>query len=147
MAVTRAEGVSMRMIADRLGRSPSTISRELGRNAATREGKLEYRASTAQWKADSPRGGRNRAKLAEHPLPREHFHDKLSGVIRDGDGNVVGPFASWKAATNLVERTAGGQPPGARSSLLLRPLHSVATRDEREHQWAPTQILSEWNPI
>src|SRR6185312_655407 len=50
IAVMRAEGASMRAIADRLGRSPSTISRELRRNAATRNGKLEYRASTAQWK-------------------------------------------------------------------------------------------------
>lgn len=33
-------------------KSASTISRELRRNAATRNGKLEYRASTAQWKAD-----------------------------------------------------------------------------------------------
>lgn len=48
IAVMRAEGVSMGMIADRLGRSPSTISREPRRNPATRNGKLEYRTSTAQ---------------------------------------------------------------------------------------------------
>ena len=35
IAVLRAEGISMRQIAIRLGRSPSTISRELRRNAAT----------------------------------------------------------------------------------------------------------------
>jgi IS30 family transposase len=52
IAVMRAEGISMRQIAIRIERSPSTISRELRRNAATRNGKLEYRASTAQWKAD-----------------------------------------------------------------------------------------------
>ena len=52
IAVLRAEGISMRQIAIRIGRSPSTISRELRRNAATRNGKLDYRASTAQWKAD-----------------------------------------------------------------------------------------------
>ena len=96
IAVMRAEGVSMRMIADRLGRSPSTISRELRRNAATRNGKLEYRASTAQWKADLAARRPKPAKLAEHSRLREYVQDKLSGVIRDGDGNVVGPFASWK---------------------------------------------------
>ncbi len=42
----------MREIARRIGRSPSTVSRELTRNAATRGGKLEYRASVAQWKAE-----------------------------------------------------------------------------------------------
>ena len=31
---------------------PSTISRELRRNAATRSGRLEYRATTAQWHAE-----------------------------------------------------------------------------------------------
>ena len=96
IAVMRAEGVSMRMIADRLGRSPSTISRELRRNAAPRNGKLEYRASTAQWKADLAARRPKPAKLAEHSRLREYVQDKLSGVIRDGDGNVAGPFASWK---------------------------------------------------
>ena len=96
IAVMRAEGVSMRMIADRIGRSPSTISRELRRNAATRNGKLEYRASTAQWKADLAARRPKPAKLAVHSRLREYVQDKLSGVIRDGDGNVVGPFASWK---------------------------------------------------
>jgi hypothetical protein len=42
----------VRGIARALGRAPSTISRELRRNAATRGGKLDYRASVAQWKAD-----------------------------------------------------------------------------------------------
>jgi IS30 family transposase len=32
-------------------RDPSTIAQELRRNAATRGGKLEYRATVAQWKA------------------------------------------------------------------------------------------------
>ena len=52
IAVLRAEGLSVRDVADWIGRSPSTISRELRRNAATRNGALEYRASAAQWKAD-----------------------------------------------------------------------------------------------
>lgn len=47
-----AQDVSMREIARRLGRNPSTVSRELTRNAAPRGGKLEYRASVAQWKSE-----------------------------------------------------------------------------------------------
>jgi IS30 family transposase len=52
IALLRVQGVGVREIARRLGRAPSTISRELRRNAATRGGKLEYRASVAQWKAE-----------------------------------------------------------------------------------------------
>ncbi|WP_348046460.1 helix-turn-helix domain-containing protein [Polaromonas sp.] len=51
IGLLRAQDVGVREIARRIGRSPSTISRELTRNAATRGGKLEYRASVAQWKA------------------------------------------------------------------------------------------------
>src|SRR3954449_6635232 len=52
IAMLRAEGKGVREIAREIGRSPSTISRELRTNAATRGGKLEYRASVAQWKAE-----------------------------------------------------------------------------------------------
>ena len=52
IALLRRRGCGVREIARRLGRSPSTISRELRRNAATRGGKLEYRASVAQWQAE-----------------------------------------------------------------------------------------------
>lgn len=48
IALLRAQGMGVREIARCLGRSASTISRELRRNAATRGGKLEYRASVAQ---------------------------------------------------------------------------------------------------
>src|SRR5438067_2231884 len=44
IAILNAGSCGVREIARRLGRSPSTISRELRRNAATRSGKLEYRA-------------------------------------------------------------------------------------------------------
>ncbi len=52
IAVLRARWCGVREIARQLGRSPSTISREMRRNAATRGGGLEYRASTAQRHAD-----------------------------------------------------------------------------------------------
>jgi IS30 family transposase len=96
IAVLRVQGISMRQIAIRIERSPSTISRELRRNAATRGGKLEYRASTAQWKADLAARRPKSAKLADHEDLREYVQDKLSGVLRDENGDVTGPFASWK---------------------------------------------------
>ena len=42
IALLRVQGCSMREVARRLGRTASTISRELRRNAATRSGGLEY---------------------------------------------------------------------------------------------------------
>ena len=47
IAILKAQGAGVREIARRLGRSASTVSRELRRNAATRCGKLDYRASVA----------------------------------------------------------------------------------------------------
>ncbi len=52
IALLRFEGKGGREIAREIGRAPSAISRELRRNAATRGGKLEYRPSVAQWKAE-----------------------------------------------------------------------------------------------
>lgn len=52
IALLRVQGAGVRQIARALGRSPSTISRELRRNATTRSGKLGYRASVAQWKTE-----------------------------------------------------------------------------------------------
>jgi transposase-like protein len=64
IAILRAQGAGVREIARRLGRSPSTISRELRRNVATRGGKLDYRASVAQWKAELVARRPKTAKLA-----------------------------------------------------------------------------------
>lgn len=36
------------------------------------------------------------AKLVEHEPLREYVQEVPSGVIRDENGEVVGPFASWK---------------------------------------------------
>ena len=64
IALLRARGDGVREIARQLGRSPSTVSRELRRNAATRGGRREYRASTAQWHADQRARRPKPAKLA-----------------------------------------------------------------------------------
>ncbi len=69
IALARAGGESMRRIASRLGRSPSTISRELVRNHAQGGG---YRASTAHALATGGPAGRRPAKLATNLALREH---------------------------------------------------------------------------
>ena len=66
IAILHARMHGVREIARRLGRSPSTISRELCRNAATRGGAMEYRAITAQWHADRRARRPKAAKLALH---------------------------------------------------------------------------------
>jgi transposase len=60
-------GVGVREIARRIGRNPSTVSRELTRNAATRGARLEYRASVAQWKAELVAKRPKPSKLVTNP--------------------------------------------------------------------------------
>ena len=91
IALLRAQGGGVRSIAREIGRSPSTVSRELRRNAATRGGKLEYRASVAQWKADLVAQRPKPFKLVENPRLRDYVQDRLSGVVRGADGEIVGP--------------------------------------------------------
>jgi len=96
IALLRAQGHGVREIARQLGRSPSTISRELRRNAATRGGRLDYRALTAQWHADR-RGRRPKpAKLAVNAPLRRYVQDRLSGLVaRPGGSVVAGPTVRW----------------------------------------------------
>src|SRR3954462_15551542 len=98
IALLRAEGKGVRAIARELGRSPSTISRELRRNAATRGGKLEYRPSVAQWKAELVARRPKTAKLAADPRLREYVQDRLAGNVGQPDGSAVaGPAVKpWK---------------------------------------------------
>ena len=90
IAVLKAQGAGVREIARRLGRSPSTVSRELRRNAATRGGKFDYRASVAQWKAELLGRRPKPAKLVANPRMREYVQDRLAGSVRRLDGTPVG---------------------------------------------------------
>ena len=97
IALELAKGVGIRAIARKLGRSPSTVSREVRRNAATRSGGLDYRASAAQWHADRaalrPRPG----KLAGNPALHAYVIERLAGKISDAEGATFdGPSVVWK---------------------------------------------------
>jgi IS30 family transposase len=97
IALLRAQGCGVRGIARQVGRSPSTISRELRRNAATRGGRLDYRASIAQWKAELAARRPKTAKLVANEPLRYYVQDRLAGVVHSADGTVVGPpTAPWK---------------------------------------------------
>src|SRR5271167_4170834 len=89
IAVLRAQTCGVREIARRIGRSPSTVSRELRRNAATRGGHLEYRASTAQWHADRSARRPKPAKLAVNAELRRYVQERLSGHVQRPDGVAV----------------------------------------------------------
>jgi IS30 family transposase len=96
IAILRANGSGMRQIARQVGRSPSTISRELRRNAATRGGGFDYRATTAQWHADRRARRPKPAKLAANPRLRRYVQERLAGVIATPDGTSVrGPQVRW----------------------------------------------------
>ena len=84
----RAAGESLRVIAARLGRSPSTISRELARNADPRGG---YRASSAHARAYDRASRPKPAKLAtnlvlrgkvEQDLKKRYSPEQISGRLR-----------------------------------------------------------------
>jgi IS30 family transposase len=98
IAILNAQGQGVRGIARSVGRSPSTISRELRRNAATRGGRLEYRASVAQWKAELLARRPKTAKLVADERLREYVQQRLSGEVCRPDGTpVTGPATGpWK---------------------------------------------------
>ena len=91
IALLRAQGAGIREIARQVGRSPSTISRELRRNAATRGGQVDYRASVAQWKAELIAQRPKIAKLAADDRLRDYVQERLSGRVRRPDGTGDGP--------------------------------------------------------
>ncbi len=86
------QGVGVREIARRIGRSASTVSRELRRNVASRAGRLEYRASVAQWKAELVAKRPKLPKLLLNPRLHDYVQERLEGKVRDANGrDVCGP--------------------------------------------------------
>jgi IS30 family transposase len=77
IALDRAAGLGIGEIARRLGRSPSTISREVTRGCLTRRPRGRYKASLAQARADARARRPKPAKLTLHPRLREWVADKL----------------------------------------------------------------------
>ena len=127
LAILRAQGAGIRAIGRRLGRSGSTISRELRRNAATRGGGLEYRATTAQWHAERSARRPKPAKMAVNATLRVYVQERLAGTVAGPSGAAIpGPVISWKGRRHgprKPRRWGGGveprtdcPPPAARFS-------------------------------
>lgn len=105
IAILKAQGHGVRQIATALGRNASTISRELRRNAATRGGKLDYRASVAQWKAELFARRPKTAKLASNQRLREYVEQRLAGAVERPDGTpVCGPATGTWTGRNKPHR-------------------------------------------
>lgn len=96
IALLKAQDHGVCDIARRIGRDPSTISRELRRNAATRVSQRGYRAGVAQWKAQQAAKRPKSAKLATNAKLREYVEQRLSGAVTDAEGRAVpGPNVPW----------------------------------------------------
>src|SRR5436190_14769926 len=96
IAILHAQRVGVRGIARRLGRSPSTISRELRRNASTRSHAVVYRATTAQWHAERRASRPKVSKLAANEALQEYVQERLAGAIVSPDGGLgAGPLVHW----------------------------------------------------
>lgn len=96
IAIGHAKHLRVREIARCLGRSPSTVSRELRRNASTRSYAVEYRAMTAQWHAERRASRPRVSKLAANDVLRAYVQDRLAGTITRPDGELVpGPAVRW----------------------------------------------------
>ncbi len=92
IAILHARQLGVREIARRVGRAPSTISRELRRNASTRSNELAYRATTAQWHAERRASRPKVAKLVANHRLRDYVQDRLAGqIVRPGGAPVPGP--------------------------------------------------------
>ena len=96
IALLRAQHQGVREIARQLGRSASTISRELRRNAATRGGGFDYRAVTAQWHADRAARRPKPAKLVLNAALQSYVQDRLAGKVATPEGKpIAGPVVAW----------------------------------------------------
>ena len=97
IAIWHAQKLSAREIARRMGRDPSTISRELRRGASTRTYDLDYKATTAQWHAERRARRPKVAKMVVNPRLRDYVQTRLSGEVVDAAGHPVGPEGpAWK---------------------------------------------------
>ncbi len=109
IALLRAQNKGVREIARHIGRDPGTVSRELRRNAATRGGKLEYRASVAQWKADMAAKRPKVAKLVTNVRLHAYVQERLAGQIKTLDGKIIhGPQAPRFTGINKPHRKHRG---------------------------------------
>ncbi len=126
IALGRAGGETIRTIAARLGRSPSTVSRELTRNAG---GAGRYRATTAHALAYARASRPKRAKLAtnlvlrakvEQDLKRRYSPEQIAGRLR----REFPDDAEMRVSTETIYQSLYVQSRGALRRDLTRCLRT-----------------------
>jgi IS30 family transposase len=133
IALARASGETMRAIARRLGRSPSTISRELERNADRDGG---YRATFAHGRAHERASRPKPAKLATNQRLRAIVQDDLARRL--SPGQIAGGCAAGSPTTRRCgcpRRRANARPQGAnaaRGAAALTGLGPGEMRDSKQ---------------
>lgn len=124
IALWLAEKLGVREIARRLGRAPSTVSRELRRNASTRGGLLTYRATVAQWHRDQRAVRPKKAKMVENPRIHGYVQSHLAGnLVTENGVEVAGPavpFTGRGRARRADRRWAQAWSPEQISARLRR---------------------------
>ena len=114
LALLTAQGLGVRAIARELQRDPGTISRELRRNAATRGGTRQYRATVAQWKAQTVARRPKPAKLAANPRLQQYVQARLSGQLQ-------------RPTTRSSSRSGAGSRPNSSTAAAGEPASSSPT--------------------
>ena len=131
IALLRAQDHGVREIARRLGRDPSTVSRELRRNAATRAGQRGYRTGVAQWKAQQAAKRPKQAKLAKDSRLRTYVQDRLSGALVDADGRPIRCPMPREKPPPRRRATDDSPTSSSTSSTRERPMPFVTAKDSR----------------
>lgn len=128
------EKASIRQIAAELGRSPSTISREIRRNGMPLRGdtsRWAYRPHAAQSRADARRLRPKPGKIGQNPELRDFIRTASRGAgVRNRSACFGGPRRVWfrtaqlwlTLATSRVIRRLGSLPcQSSRSPVTLNP--------------------------
>ena len=150
IALCRARGESIRCIARRLGRSPSTVSRELRRNADRRGG--GYRATTAHAlayeRASRPKPAKLATNLAlrakvEQDLSQRYSPEQIAGRLRV---EFPGQPEMW-VSTETIYQSLYVQSRGALRRELTRCLRTGRALRQRAVGPASARTASPtWSP-
>jgi Helix-turn-helix domain len=137
IAILHAQHMGVRGVARQLGRSPSTISRELRRNASTRSHAVVYRATTAQWHAERRASRPKVSKLAANDALRNTCRivlparSQVPTAPQQRGLRCPGSAADTVAARIGAGRSRGApsrSPTGFRSTFLMIPRCGSRTR-------------------